>query len=146
MQFNSKQDAENYFKTNSIEQVLKVGFIVRLLNCVDDKKDDVSGTYYQVVKETDKFITLREIKHKFISIFNTHRDGEYDVEIAFYNTIHQNPTKVKRGRGSRLDLERLEEFRIARNKIELHNIIATDNNYWDFNKTYSGKSYLLYRH
>lgn len=145
MQFHSREDVQEYFTTHSIEEVLKKGLIVRLLNTASDKKDDVSGTYYQIINETNKFITLREIKRKYVMVFETFKKGEYDVEVAFYNTIHQNSAKVQRGRGSVLDLERIEEFRISKSKIEIYNIIAPDNNYWDFNKTYFGKSYLLSR-
>ena len=133
MLFNSREDVEEYFTTHSIEEVLKKGLIVRLLNNASDKKDDVSGTYYQIINETNKFITLREIKRKYVMVFETFKKGEYDVEVAFYNTIHQNPAKVQRGRGSVLDLERIEEFRISKSNIELHNIISPDNNYWNFN-------------
>lgn len=145
MQFNSREHVEEYFTTHSIEEVLKVGLIVRLLNTASDKKDDVSGTYYEIINETNKFITLREIKRKYVMVFETNKKGEIDCEVAFYNTIHPNPIKVKRGRGCVLDTERIEEFRIAKNKIELYNIIAPDNNYWDFNKNYCGKSYLISR-
>jgi len=137
MQFANKQDAENFFNSTPIDILLVPGQIIRLLNKKDDTETNLSGSYYEVIGQTENFIKLREIKYNQ-TIFNGINSVDFFCELKFHRNIPVNVTIVKRKQNLYRDPNMLEECKIKKNTLKWFNIISPDFDIWNFNKIYRG--------